>query len=104
MRLPLSCLALAGLLAGCGPSPATFDAEYAEAYCSLEFACYDAAALATFGWTDEADCVSQMSAEDTAAPGDYDRRAARDCLDQLATLTCDDLTANAFPLACAAAR
>lgn len=97
-------LPLLPLLAACGPSPSTFDAEYAASFCALQFECYDAAVLDTLGWSDEADCVAQLSAGDTAAPGAYDRRSARDCLDQMATLTCDDLETGAFPLACAAVR
>ncbi len=87
------------LVAGCGVSQSTFQSDYAAKYCALQFQCEDTAALSALGWTDEAACVSDLSAVDTASTS-YDKKAAKDCLTALDAVTCDDLASNTFPAIC----
>lgn len=88
------------LLAGCGLTPARFDVELSEAYCAVVFSCEDQAALATFGWADEAECADELAKADTAPPDDYDADAAQACLDAVRALTCADLVSSPLPEAC----
>jgi hypothetical protein len=110
MRFPIRILSLLllpavfALLPACGPSEDSFDAAFAESFCALQFECYDAALLATLGWSDEAACVAEVSQPDTAGGGEYRAKDGKACLDALETVTCEDLKANTFPAVCAEVR
>lgn len=96
------CLALLALpFTACGPSPTAFESQFADRYCTLLFSCEDSATLAAFGWADKGECAAELARADTAAPDDFDKAAARACLQDLESVTCDDLVNNAFPEACA---
>jgi len=88
------------LLAGCGITPARFDAQFSDAYCALVFSCEDEAALMTFGWADEAECADELVNADTARPDDFDPEAAQACLDAVRALTCEDLVSSPLPVVC----
>ncbi len=92
-----------GLLAGCGLTPARFDAEFSDTYCALVFSCEDAGELAAYGWADEAECADELAHADSAPPDDYDKDAAQACLDALRALSCEDLASGPLPSACSEA-
>lgn len=101
LSLPVLWAVVLALLPACGPSEATFDEAFAASFCALQFECYDAAMLATLGWSDEAACVADVAAPDTAGGGDYRAKDGQACLDAMESVTCEDLTENTFPAACA---
>lgn len=101
LSLPVLWAVVLALLPACGPSEATFDEAFAASFCALQFECYDTAMLATLGWSDEAACVADVAAPDTANGGDYRSKDGKACLDAMESVTCEDLTENTFPSACA---
>jgi len=108
MRFPIQTSSLLSLpvlfLPACGPSEANFDEAFAASFCALQFECYDEAMLATLGWSDEAACVADVAAPDTAGGGEYRAKDGKACLDAMESVTCEDLTENTFPAVCAEVR
>ncbi len=88
-----SLLGAIGLMVACMTED-KFETDYTNEVCSLWFECADDATLELLGWTSEQDCVD---ASETADDDDadevvctFDDKAAQDCLDELAAVTCDD--------------
>lgn len=87
------------------------EADYAEGFtevdCQLRLECYSEEALSYLEYSDvegcmeyEADSIDKLAAEKEAEDCDYDREAARDCVDGMVELSCEDYLLNDFPQSC----
>jgi hypothetical protein len=95
------------LLAACAPTQEEFEDESWASSCDLMFECVsaeerDAMGLFwVFGETPD-DCYALLDnsdSSDTASQEDdceYDKQAAKECLQELNALTCDDLTDSSY--------
>jgi len=82
--------AVLAMLAGCAVSASTWPSARAEAECSLYQRCGLSEAFGS-----EADCRALLEAQEGAWLSDdgcdYSRQAARDCLNTLSSLGCEEL-------------
>lgn len=95
------------LLGACGPKPPAFIDEVIAIDCDYLTACEDAAILTFNGWDDRDRCLADARErwEDrTSGVCEYDRKAAKACLDELesyvSTCPVDADGAPALPEAC----
>jgi hypothetical protein len=93
-----------GCCSSCAPDPtvlppAQWGGAYAAAECARIFGCCDATEQMRWSYTDEAQCRQTAATDAQAALDDllsvgwatYDGKAARRCVDDIATMACADL-------------
>ena len=87
------------------------ESDYAEGFteadCTLRLECYSEDALSYLDYSDvegcmayEADTIDRIAAEKAAEDCAYDRKAARECVEGMYALSCEDYLLNDFPQSC----
>lgn len=85
----------------CGPSDKRYAEEMGDAVCALY---EDCGWLESYGFDSAAACAEQVSGNYDPEAGRcpaYDRKAARQCLEELAELSCEAALAGDWPESCA---
>lgn len=90
---------------GGGGSPDRYMNDYVEAYCAQIFACYDAKTLSALGLESEDQCVELYTAQwtggtDTGGECDFHAEKAEECVNDLASASCDEFLSGAWAAAC----